>query len=233
MDKFYIISFYKFIKINSLITLKVDLLSFCKKNKIKGTILIAEEGINATISGDEESINLFCDFITKFDIFSDLLFKHSNSNIDPFKRMKIKLKKEIVTFRVENLDASSPGVYLDSDEWDDLIKKEDTVLIDTRNHYEYAMGTFRNAINPHINNFTELKQWLDVNFDQNDKEKNVAMFCTGGIRCEKSTSYLKQQGFKNVYHLKDGIIKYIKDRKNASDSSWNGECFIFDDRITY
>ena len=160
-------------------------------------------------------------------------FKISFAEILPFKKMKVKIKKEIVTFDVEELDLSQKGEYLTPKEWDELMKKDDTIVIDTRNYYEYAMGTFRGAINPHIHHFTELPKWLKGNLKEGDKKKNIAMFCTGGIRCEKSTAYLKQLGFENVYHLKDGIIKYLEDNQKNPNSTWQGGCFVFDDRITY
>ena len=233
MLKYFIISFYKFVNIQEINPLKTKLLEFCNEHKIKGTIILAEEGINATLAGNNEAIKKFCDFLKSYEIFDDIKFKKSSSVLPPFQKMKVRIKEEIVTFKVKDLDMSKRGNYLNSKEWDELIKQDDTILIDTRNYYEYAMGTFKRAINPHIHHFTELVPWLDCNLKEGDKSKNIAMFCTGGIRCEKSTAYLKQKGFKNVYHLKDGIIRYIDDNKDNPDSSWKGKCFIFDDRITY
>jgi UPF0176 protein len=233
MSKYKIISFYKFVNIENTQSLRTELLTFCSQHCIKGTIIIAIEGINATLSADKSSIDKFCDYLREFDFFRDMKFKISFAEILPFKKMKVKIKKEIVTFDVEELDLSQKGGYLNSKEWDELMKKEDTIVIDTRNYYEYAMGTFKGAINPHIHHFTELPKWLKGNLKEDDKKKNIAMFCTGGIRCEKSTAYLKQLGFENVYHLRDGIIKYIEDNQQKSYSTWQGECFVFDDRITY
>ena len=233
MVKYSIISFYKFVDIRDTHPLQAELLKFCNEYEIKGTAILAEEGINATLAGGNEAIKKFCDFLRGYEIFADIDFKESFSDIPPFQKMKIRIKEEIVTFKVKGLDMSQRGDYLNSHDWDGLIKEKDTILIDTRNYYEYAMGTFKGAINPHIHHFTELTAWLDGNLKESDKNKNIAMFCTGGIRCEKSTAYLKQKGFKNVYHLKDGIIKYIDDNKDNPHSSWKGDCFIFDDRITY
>ena len=233
MSKYKIISFYKFINLENAQSLKTELLGFCNQYCIKGTIIIATEGINATLSADTNSIDKFCDYLKEFNLFRDMKFKISFAEILPFKKMKVKIKKEIVTFDVEELDLSQKGDYLTTKEWDELMKKDDTIVIDTRNYYEYVMGTFKGAINPHIHHFTELPKWLKGNLKEGDKKKNIAMFCTGGIRCEKSTAYLKQLGFENVYHLKDGIIKYLEDNQKNPNSTWQGECFVFDDRITY
>ncbi len=233
MPAYFIISFYRFVNVKNVDSLKIELLEFCNKCKIKGTIILAEEGINATLAGSNEAIKKFCDFPQSYEIFSDINFKESFSDLPPFQKMKVRIKEEIVTFKVKNLDMSKRGDYLNSKEWDELIKQDNTILIDTRNYYEYAIGTFKGAVNPHIHHFTELATWLDGNLKEEDKKKNIAMFCTGGIRCEKSTAYLKQKGFKKVYHLKDGIIKYIDDNKDNPNSSWKGKCFVFDDRITY
>ncbi|RST70943.1 rhodanese-related sulfurtransferase [Candidatus Aquarickettsia rohweri] len=233
MLKYKITSFYKFVKIKNLQSLKAELLNFCNKHNIKGTIIIANEGINSTIAGDEILINNFCTFLQKHTFFKDTKFKISFSDIRPFKKMKVKIKKEIVTFNTNELDMSQKGTYLISKEWDQLIAKEDTIVIDTRNYYEYAMGTFKGAINPHIHHFTELADWLKGTLKEEDKKKNIAMFCTGGIRCEKSTAFLKQLGFEKVYHLKDGILKYLEDNKENPNSTWQGECFVFDDRVKY
>jgi UPF0176 protein len=233
MSKYKIISFYKFVNLEDTQLLKTELLNFCTQHDIKGTIIIAAEGINSTLAANQESVDQFCDYIKSFDFFNDIEFKISFSEIRPFKKLKVKLKKEIVTFNEEELDLFKKGTYLNSKEWDELIKKDDTIVIDARNYYEYAMGTFRGAINPHIHHFTELAQWLKGNFKEGDKKQNVAMFCTGGIRCEKSTAYMKKLGFENVYHLKDGIIRYLEDNQENPHSAWQGECFVFDDRITY
>ena len=233
MLNYQIISSYKFVTIDNLQLLKAELLNFCNKCDIKGTIIIATEGINLTIAGGESSINNFCTFFKEYSFFEDTKFKISFSDIKPFKKMKVKIKKEIVTFNVNKLDMSQTGTYLNSKGWDQLITKEDTIVIDTRNYYEYAMGTFKGAINPHIHHFTELAEWLKGSFKERDKKKNIAMFCTGGIRCEKSTAFLKQLGFEKVYHLKDGILKYLEDNKENPNSMWQGECFVFDDRVKY
>lgn len=233
MLQFKIISFYKFVTLADTDDLKVKLLNFCKQQDIKGTIIISKEGINSTLAARQDLLDKFCNYLKTFNFFDDIKFKESSSKILPFKKLKVKLKKEIIAFNVEGLDLSKRGIYLNSKEWDKLIKNEDTIVIDTRNYYEYAMGTFKRAINPHIHHFAELPRWLEGNLRESDKKKNVAMFCTGGIRCEKSTAYLKQLGFENIYHLKDGIIKYLEDSQGRTDLTWQGRCFVFDDRINY
>ena len=149
--------------------------------------------------------------------------------------MKVRIKKEIVAFKVENLDVSNRGEYLTSDEWDAKIEKGDAIIIDTRNNYEFEMGTFKKAINPNIHNFSDLPKWISDNLSASDKQKEIMMFCTGGIRCEKSTAYMKQIGFDKVYHLKGGIIQYLIDNKSRKKtnkiSNWEGACFVFDDRL--
>ena len=232
MRDLHIVSFYKFVQLDNLKELKSKLLNYCKKSFMKGTIILAEEGINAFVSCDESMIESFTCFIKSFEEFFDVEFKIEKSSSEPFEKMKIKVKEEIVTFG-QPVNLKERGEYLDPDGWDKLISKKDTILIDTRNYYEYAMGTFKGAINPYIQNFTELAAWLDENFTDDDKEKDIAMFCTGGIRCEKSTAYLKQKGFKNVYHLKEGIIKYIHQKRTEKNSLWEGECFVFDNRVIY
>ncbi len=232
-QEYIVICFYKFVRLENLEDLKAKLLSYCKKNNMRGTILLAHEGINAFVAFKPEMQQEFFSFITSIPEFSDIRFKPQKSSMQPFERMKVKIKDEIVSFR-KDLDMSERGEYLNSDQWDDLIQQKDTLLIDTRNYYEYAIGTFKNAINPYVQNFTEFADWVDKNVTEKDKEKNIAMFCTGGIRCEKSTAYLKNKGFKNVFHLQDGIIQYIDDRKSSNKTSlWEGECFVFDDRVVY
>jgi UPF0176 protein len=162
--------------------------------------------------------------------FSDMEFKESFSEYLPFKKMKVRLKPEIVRLKQENLDMSKVGEYLDSDQWDTMISRKDAVVIDTRNDYEVIFGTFKNATNPKTRIFSDLPQWVERNLKGVSKETPIAMFCTGGIRCEKSTSYMKNIGFKNVYHLKGGILKYIEDKK-GKESMWQGKCFVFDDRV--
>lgn len=227
-ENFVVTTFYKFVKLIDLPELKLQLLKFCNEAKIKGTILIAEEGINSTITGSREAIDNFYKFIKSIPEFSDLTFKESISEFPPFRKMKVKIKHEIVTFKVD-LDINNRGEYLTPEEWDKYLDKEDVLVIDTRNDYEVALGTFKNAIDPKTKAFTDLPNWVKENLTEEHKEKTILMFCTGGIRCEKSTAYMKQQGFRKVYHLEGGILKYLENTKNTSNN-WHGSCFIFDDR---
>ena len=227
----YLIStFYKFVKVTDTRSLQESLKIFCSKNSIKGTILIAEEGINSTIAGCEAVIRGFHRFITSKKEFSNLFFQESYCKFMPFQKLKVKIKPEIVTFRVP-LDMSQIGTYIKPEDWDNFISKKDVKVIDTRNYYEIAMGSFKGSINPNTNNFTDLIEWIEKNLDKTNLEIPIAMFCTGGVRCEKSTAYLKKLGFKNIYHLQGGIINYLKN-KGDTTNMWEGSCFIFDDRVT-
>ncbi|KIE04273.1 UPF0176 protein [Candidatus Jidaibacter acanthamoeba] len=227
-ENFIVTTFYKFVELEDLTELKLQLLKFCNEVKIKGTILIAKEGINATLTGSKDSIIAFYSFIKSYNCFSDLSFKESISNFTPFKKMKVKIKPEIVTFKAE-IDINKRGEYLSPEEWDKFLEKDDIIIIDTRNDYEVALGTFKNATDPKTKAFTELPKWVKENLTEEDKEKTILMFCTGGVRCEKSTAYMKQNGFDKVYHLEGGILKYLESTKNANNN-WIGSCFIFDDR---
>ena len=235
MNSICIISFYKFVKISNLDKLKLKIESICKKFETKGTILIAPEGINGTIEGKEIKIEKF---LKEFKIdkhFSDLEPKYSYSDKDSFNRMKVRLKKEIVTIGNTAIDPNKYiGKYIDPDKWNEFISDPDTILIDTRNDYEVSIGTFKGAINPKTKSFRDLPNWIMNNLESNKdnyKNKKIAMFCTGGIRCEKSTSYLVQKGFTNVSHLKGGILKYLE-KVPKNKSLWNGECFVFDQRVS-
>ena len=226
-----IISAYKFTKIKNLQLLKSELYNFCKSNHIKGTIILAEEGINFTVSVTQKHLEKLITFLKNFYLFEDTKYTRYHSNKQPFNKLKVKIKKEIVKFGVQNLDMSKKGIYIKSISWDRLISQNDTVLIDTRNFYEYAMGTFLGALNPNIFYFSELSLWIKNTLI--DKNSNIAMFCTGGIRCEKSTAYLRQLGFNNVYHLENGILGYLKEYQTKKNSKWKGKCFVFDDRVVY
>ncbi|WP_339041141.1 rhodanese-related sulfurtransferase [Candidatus Lariskella endosymbiont of Hedychridium roseum] len=228
MEQYTVITFYKFINIENIPELQIQLLKICKKHSIKGTILIAKEGINSTLVGKENNIELFLNSLFKQKLFSDLYVQRSKVDFMPFHKLKVKTKNEIVTFREQELDIAQAGIHVEPEEWDSLLQnKEEFLVIDTRNDYEVEIGTFANSINPNIKNFTELKNWLH-SLDIGHK-KNIAMFCTGGIRCEKSTAYMKSLGYKNVYQLKGGIINYLAKTSNKS-GMWQGACFTFDDR---
>lgn len=220
---------YKFVEIDDPKLLQLKLLKICKKNKLLGTILIAHEGVNINIVGTEADINNFYNDIKSIYCLVDLNFKECFVDTYPFAKLKIKIKSEIIKFNINDLNVKKAGVKLNACEWENLID-QGALIIDTRNDYEVAFGTFKDAINPQIRNFTSLAAWIDENLKSVNLDKPIGMFCTGGIRCEKSTAYLIGKGFKNVYHLKNGIIEYIKESK-SKQIYWQGECFVFDDRI--
>jgi UPF0176 protein len=230
MSKIVVAAMYKFVALPDYSALREPLLNFCLQNQLKGTLLLAHEGINGTVAGSSEAVNALIDYLRQDPRFADIEYKESFEDQQAFYRMKVKLKKEIVTMGIETIDPNKDvGTYVDAKEWNDLITDPDVVLIDTRNYYEYAIGTFKNAINPNTNTFREFPQYVSTQLNPNTHKK-VAMFCTGGIRCEKSTAYLKQQGFSDVFHLKGGILKYLEEVPE-SDSLWEGECFVFDNRV--
>ena len=232
---FEIAALYKFSKILNPIKTHNAIRSKFKELSIYGTILVGKEGLNGTIAAKNKK-NLLdgLAFLKQIDGFKDLDIKYSIAEKNPFVRLKVKLKKEIVTIGDESIDPTHlVGEYLEPNEWNRLIKDKDTILIDTRNNYEYSIGTFKNSINPRTSKFREFPKWLKKqkfsNIDK--KKKKIAMFCTGGIRCEKASSLMKKSGFKNVYHLKGGILKYLESI-SESESMWDGECFVFDDRVS-
>ena len=229
-----IIALYQFCEIRNPRKLQMILKKELKNLQILGTIIIGHEGINGTVSGSETNINKALKFLKSDSRFSDLDIKPSFSNKAPFLRLKVKIKKEIVTMGIDNIKPTTQaGKYLTYDQWNSLLNHEDTILIDTRNDYEYSIGTFKNSINPKTSNFKEFPKWVEKQkfTEEVKKTKNIALFCTGGIRCEKATSYMKNEGFKNVYHLKGGILKYLENT-DIENSLWQGECFVFDDRVS-
>jgi len=226
---------YHFVSLPHFKTLREPLLKFCVGHEIKGTLLLADEGINGTVAGPEKSILELLHYLKTDLIFEDnfknLGHKESWSDKHPFYRMKVKLKKEIVTLGVPGVSPTKMvGKYVKPQDWNEIISDPEVVLIDTRNDYEYAIGTFKNAINPKTNTFREFPEYVKTHFDPK-KHKKVAMFCTGGIRCEKASSYLLSQGFEEVYHLKGGILKYLE-KVPQEESLWEGECFVFDERVS-
>jgi UPF0176 protein len=235
MNKICIISFYKFVTILDLEKLKIQIENICLMFETKGTILIAPEGINGTIEGSKDNIEKFLETLKNNKSFSDIIPKYSYSSKDSFNRMKVRLKKEIVTIGNTEVNPNKYiGKYIEPNDWNELISDPNTILIDTRNAYEVAIGTFKGAINPKTKSFRDLPNWIKNNLENMDddyKNKKIAMFCTGGIRCEKSTSYLVQKGFTNVSHLKGGILKYLENIPKKK-SLWNGECFVFDQRVS-
>ncbi len=223
-------TFYKFVQLLDYQQLKLSLLAQCRENQIKGTILLAEEGINATIAGNREGIDALLSFLRQDERFRDLMVRESLSDLPPFERMKVKLKKEIVTFGQPRANPNqSVGIYVNPQDWNDLIQSSDVLVVDTRNHYEVEIGTFKRAVNPRTRSFKEFADYVERSLDPHQQPK-IAMFCTGGIRCEKASSYLKQKGFQEVYHLKGGILNYLAEIPQA-ESLWEGECFVFDERV--
>ncbi len=221
---------YKFVALPDYVALRDALYQHLVLNKVKGTLLLAEEGINGTICGTREGIDAVRQWLDADGRFSGLSYKESFATEPAFYRTKVKLKTEIVTMGVPGVNPQHiVGTYVKGDDWNRLIEDPDTILIDTRNDYEVAIGTFKNAVNPNTTSFREFPQWAADNLDKT-KHKKVAMFCTGGIRCEKSTAYLKEQGFEEVYHLDGGILKYLEEMPE-DNSLWQGECFVFDQRV--
>ena len=221
---------YKFVSLPDYKDIQPRLKSFCDTHGIKGTLLLALEGINGTICGEDHAITAFLNYLKSDPRFADIDHKESYSEHQPFLRMKVRLKKEIVTLGVPGVDPHiAVGTYVDPKEWNDLISDPDVILIDTRNDYEVEIGTFKNALDPHTTTFRQFPEYVAQNCDPR-KHKRVAMFCTGGIRCEKASSYMLTQGFENVYHLKGGILKYLEEVPQE-ESLWEGECFVFDARV--
>jgi UPF0176 protein len=228
--KFTIITFYEFKKIRNIDKFRIFFDQFCSFNKIKGTIILAKEGINGTVAGLYESISLLENEI-KILGFKNLEKKKSKHAIMPFNRLKIKIKDEIVTFGENNLNFEKfKGEHINSFDWNKLIKNKDTIIVDVRNNFEVELGSFKGSVNPNTKNFSEFKNYIHKNLIEK-KEKKIALFCTGGIRCEKASSYMLKKGFKNIYQLKGGILKYLE-KTPLNKSSWKGECFVFDNRVS-
>lgn len=224
-------TFYKFVRLPDYREMKNPLLDLCNVHGVRGTILLAEEGINATIAGTHDGIANVLESLTDDRRFADLVTKESYTDEIPFQRTKVRLKNEIVALKVDHVDPNDMvGEYVEPDDWNDLISREDVILIDTRNDYEVQIGTFKHAVNPNTIAFNEFPEYVADNLNPN-QHKKVAMFCTGGIRCEKATSFMLQQGFEEVYHLNGGILRYLEN-VDPDDSLWEGECFVFDERVS-
>jgi UPF0176 protein len=225
-----ICALYKFTRLDDFEAIQGPLKLFLDSLNIRGTLLLAREGVNGTIAGDNDSIMKSLDYLQKDKRLVGLEYKFSYSEKPPFKRLKVKLKKEIVTLGVSDIDPTfSSGTYVKPADWNELINDPDVVLIDTRNNYEFEIGSFKGSINPNTETFREFPAYTKNNLEKY-RDKKIAMFCTGGIRCEKSTAYLKSKGFENVFHLQGGILKYLEEVKE-DESLWEGECFVFDDRV--
>ncbi|MDB2651084.1 rhodanese-related sulfurtransferase [Amylibacter sp.] len=231
MTKVIVAALYHFTKFSDYKKLQDPLRKICNSEGIKGSLLIAYEGINGTISGSRSGIDAVLKHIRSMPGCSNLEHKESSASEIPFKRMKVKLKKEIVTMGQPHIDPTlNVGNYIEPSDWNNLISQDDVILIDTRNDYEVAIGSFDGAIDPETKSFGEFPEWWEENRSKY-QDKRVAMFCTGGIRCEKSTNFLLNEGVKDVYHLKGGILKYLEEVPEKN-SKWNGECFVFDSRVS-
>ena len=223
---------YHFTNLNNLQDKQSDLEIICKNNSILGTLLLATEGINGTIAGSTQGIQIVVDHIKNWEEISDLELKYSFSSHQNFNRLKIKIKDEIVTMGKGDINVKEEsGTYVDPKDWNNLISQEDVIIIDARNEYEVSMGQFSGAIDPKTDTFRQFPNWADQLSRDSDTPKKVAMYCTGGIRCEKASSYMKTLGFDEVFHLKGGILKYLEVIPEE-ESLWSGECFVFDDRVS-
>ena len=230
-NSYIVAAMYKFVRLDDYESLQPKLLSFCQENNIKGTLLLAKEGINGTVAGTRAAIDALLDYLKTDTRLSDLEHKESITDDVPFHRTKVKLKKEIVTLGQPDIDPNTNvGRYVEPQDWNSIISDPDVYVVDTRNHYEYQIGSFKRAVSPETTNFREFPDYVKQNLDP-EKHKKVAMFCTGGIRCEKASAYMLNQGFDEVYHLKGGILKYLEE-VNSDESLWEGECFVFDGRVS-
>ena len=231
MSSICIAAFYHFASLDDYRDIQAPLHEKCLNEKIMGTVLLAKEGINGTIAGSKKSIANILEYIRSDGRLCDLVCKVSYTEKPPFLRMKVRLKKEIVTMGVSGINPKNiVGTYVKPVDWNDLISDPDVIVIDTRNDYEIEIGSFTNSVNPKITSFREFPEWVKEN-DRVLSNKKIAMFCTGGIRCEKSTAYLKEKGYKDVFHLEGGILKYLEEVPTER-SFWKGECFVFDDRVS-
>ena len=226
-----VVALYCFCKINNPRQFKSILEDAASGQDLSGTLLVANEGINGTIAGSPASLEKMLNVFKKDHRFSNIELKFSPAESHPFFRFKVRVKKEIVTMGMPNIDPiSQAGQYVDPSDWNELISREDVIVIDTRNDYEVEMGQFKGAVDPSTSNFQEFPNWIQ-NYLQKNESKKVAMYCTGGIRCEKATSFVKTLGVSEVYHLKGGILRYLEEVP-ASKSMWEGECFVFDQRVS-
>lgn len=231
MSQIVITALYHFVTVENFEALRKPLLDLMLKHEIKGTLLLAKEGINGTVASSQKSADVLLKWLKSDNRFADLKHKTSYDDHMPFLRSRVKLKKEIVTMGVEGIDPNHVvGTYVKAEDWNNLISDPDVLLVDTRNAYETAIGSFKGAVDPKTETFRQFPEYVKNNLSP-QKHKKVAMFCTGGIRCEKSTAYLKEQGFEEVYHLQGGILKYLE-KVPQEESLWQGECFVFDNRVS-
>lgn len=234
MAKYLVAALYHFVELDDYTSMREPLEAFCAQHGVIGTLLLAREGINGTIAGSEEGVRAVLDYLRSDTRLQSLVHKEAWATVMPFYRLKVKLKKEIVTLGVPDLKtAEMVGEYVTPENWNRLIQDPDVVLVDTRNDYEVGIGTFKNAVNPKTDSFSEFPKWVEEQRKEGGVlagKPKVAMFCTGGIRCEKSTAYMRSQGFDEVYHLQGGILKYLEEVPEE-DSLWEGDCFVFDERV--
>lgn len=239
MPDFLTAALYKFVELPDFAALQAPLLACCEAHGVKGTLLLASEGINGTIAGQPEAVHAVLAFLRRDPRLATLEHKQAWSARVPFYRMKVRLKREIVTLGIPDVHpALMAGQYVKPQDWNQLLQDRDVVLVDTRNDYEVSIGSFEGAINPATRSFSELPGWVEREMAEggnlvpvDGKKPKVAMFCTGGIRCEKSTALLRSKGFEEVYHLEGGILKYLE-TVPESESRWQGECFVFDERVS-
>jgi UPF0176 protein len=230
MSTIVIAAFYQFAHLPDYKSMQAPILEFCLKENLRGTILLAEEGINSTLAGSREGVDRLLSYLRSYAPLADLEHKESFDAVQPFKRMKVKLKKEIVTLKQPRaIPTERVGTYVDPKDWNALLAKPGVIAIDVRNDYEVAIGTFKGAMNPNTKTFSEFTRFVEEHLK--DKKTEIITCCTGGIRCEKATAYLLDQGYENVYHLRGGILKYLEEIP-AHDSLWEGECFVFDQRVS-
>ena len=231
MSQFVVCAMYKFVTLDNYQEIKTPLLKFMTDHHIRGTLLLAQEGINGTVAAARKDIDALLNYLQSDPRLTEFSFKESFTDEMPFLRTRVKLKKEIVTMGIEGIDPKHiVGTYVKPKDWNALISEPEVLLVDTRNDYEVQVGTFKDAINPVTDSFREFPDYVKQHFDPK-KHKKVAMYCTGGIRCEKSTAYMKEQGFEEVYHLEGGILKYLEEVPE-NETLWQGECFVFDERVT-
>ncbi len=231
MTEFLVAAFYKFTTFEDYASMQEPIENCCLKNDVRGIVLLANEGINATIAGPRKGVLAVLEFLRKDPRLSELTWKESCATKQPFRKLRVRLKKEIVTMGVPGIDpARLVGTYVKPEDWNKLINDPNVIVVDTRNDYEVEIGSFKDAINPDITAFGEFPKWIDDNIDVNEQPR-VAMFCTGGIRCEKSTALLKEAGVNEVYHLEGGILRYLETIPEDK-SLWDGQCFVFDERVS-
>tara|TARA_R110001592_G_scaffold50620_6_gene156446 strand:+ start:1671 stop:2621 length:951 start_codon:yes stop_codon:yes gene_type:complete len=231
MDQFVVAALYKFVSLPDYHEMREPLLDVCLQAGVKGTILLAAEGVNGTIAGSRQGVDTVLSYMRADSRLADLSHKESFDKSQPFYRTKVKLKKEIVTMGVDGIDPNDVvGSYVKPADWNALISDPEVLLIDTRNDYEVEIGSFRGAVDPKTTSFREFPDYVREHYDP-QKHKKVAMFCTGGIRCEKASAFMKHEGFEEVYHLEGGILKYLEEVPEP-ESLWQGECFVFDNRVS-